>query len=90
MNARCESIDNHYNIVRLLSNNIFMVRTKVQNDKAKGKVNTFSYQVSEQFCVLKFLGDGNYIVQRYGKLLSREVRHMANDLYNLPFKVVIL
>ena len=37
---------------------------------------------------LRYIGQGSYIVQRYGKPLSSEVKYITEDLYLLPSKLL--
>lgn len=57
-----ECINTSHNIVRLQPNNIVMDRTEVKGHKCKVKVLKLSYQVSGSFRILKFIGQGSYIV----------------------------
>ena len=65
-----------------------MARTELQSDKAKGKVVKLSYQVSSSFRILRYTDQGSYILQRYDKPLSSEVKYMTKDLYLLPSKLL--
>ena len=54
-----------------------MARTKVQSDKAKGKVAKLSYQINGPVRILQYTGQCCYLVQQYGKPMNSEVKYMA-------------
>ena len=83
-NVHAKLINTNMNIVTTLPSDLVMARTTVQSDKTNNKIAKLCYTVRGPFQIIRGTGRGGYIVRKFNRPDSPELKLMSEDLYILP------